>query len=157
MTYKTHGLTGIVLSLLYMLLVGLNDPLPLIVAWFAALIPDLDHPKSWLSRRVPILPKLISSLCKHRGFTHSLLGLFLFTLIFFLITRNYLSIDYTIYFAIGYFSHLLADSLTVSGVNFFYPDKTKYGLRLIKTNSTAELLFSLVLIISIVIIAPMIW
>ncbi|VEB43121.1 Inner membrane protein ydjM [Chromobacterium violaceum] len=39
-----------------------------------SLLPDIDHPKSWLGRRIPFLSRPISYLFGHRGITHSLLA-----------------------------------------------------------------------------------
>lgn len=82
-----------------------------------SLIPDIDHPNSAVSRKVPIVPGIISSLFGHRTFFHSLLfvalvaaGLFSF-------------IPFMLYlgFLIGIVSHLIGDMMTVRGIKLFYP------------------------------------
>ena len=45
----------------------------------ASLLPDIDHPKSEMSQLVPVIGRVF----KHRGFTHSLLGLASICIIFF--------------------------------------------------------------------------
>lgn len=50
-----------------------------------SLIPDLDHRHSELSKKVKPLGVLVSSVCKHRGFTHTGLCCFLVTLVCFLL------------------------------------------------------------------------
>lgn len=46
-----------------------------------SLIPDLDHRHSELSKKVKPLGMVVSSVCKHRGFTHTGLACFAVTLI----------------------------------------------------------------------------
>lgn len=76
----------------------------------------------------------------HRTTTHSLLSL-----IFFCIPLTLISIKVTVYFFIGYFMHLYADSFTKSGVPFLFPfDKNKYGLKLMKTGSSTESVITLI-------------
>jgi len=114
-------------------------------ALLVASLPDADL-------RIPIFGK-------HRGFTHSLLGGFLFAvcllatglLALFLLHANAIPISQEeveigliaiVSSTLGYFSHLLADSLTVAGISFFWPS----GLRIrllprsycIKTGRTSE-------------------
>ena len=46
----------------------------LLGALIGALLPDIDHPKSWLGRRLPLLSLPLSAIFGHRGITHSLLA-----------------------------------------------------------------------------------
>ena len=45
----------------------------------ASLLPDADHPKSWLGRRLGGLSKYLNRRFGHRGFLHSLLVLLILT------------------------------------------------------------------------------
>ena len=65
---------------------------------------------------------------KHRGFTHSLLALVIFTSIAFCFNKQF---GFT--FGCCYLSHLILDSFTKMGVPLFYPSKRYYGAKLIKT------------------------
>ena len=79
---------------------------------------------------------------KHRTITHSLLFLFISSLLFAII-----GLDLSIGYFIGNILHLIADSFTKMGVPFLYPFiKRRYGVRLIKTNGYIEKLFLIVLI-----------
>lgn len=129
---------------------------------FGSLLPDLDHECGTI--RKPYIALLIGAfafyvLCKanitfyyiiplfsivvllifsrqssHRTFTHSLIASLLYTLCILPIT-----IPGSIYFFIGYISHLLADSLTKTGIPFFYPfDESNYGMRVMRVNRIAE-------------------
>lgn len=46
-----------------------------------SLIPDLDHQHSELSKKIKPVGMLVSSVCKHRGFTHTGLCWFIVTLV----------------------------------------------------------------------------
>lgn len=60
----------------------------------------------------------------HRSFTHSFLSMGIVTWITYLAHP-----PYALAMALGYFSHLLADAVTVGGVPFFWPWKKRIGLR----------------------------
>lgn len=137
-----------------------------------SLLPDLDH--KWGTIRQPFIALLslvftgyvlykanitfyyiiplfsiaalliFSAKSPHRTFTHSLLASFLYTLCILPVT-----IPGSIYFFIGYISHLLADSLTRTGIPFFYPfDDSNYGLKVMKVNKLAEkIIFTIGLLI----------
>src|ERR1035437_2397556 len=51
------------------------DPLPLGLAVAGSLLPDIDHPKSWVGKRLRPLSTIIAAILGHRGATHSLLAL----------------------------------------------------------------------------------
>ncbi|GAA0101568.1 metal-dependent hydrolase [Paraclostridium bifermentans] len=50
-------------------------------AALGSLIPDLDHQGSELSKKIKPLGMAVSSVCHHRGFTHTGLAWFMFTLV----------------------------------------------------------------------------
>ena len=60
---------------------------------------------------------------RHRGFTHSLIFLFLISILIY-----YLDKSLVIFALIGVGSHILLDSMTKSGVQLFYPKKKKYRI-----------------------------
>lgn len=79
---------------------------------------------------------------KHRTITHSLLMLFISTLLFALININVGFI-----FGLNYLIHLLLDSCTKMGVPFFYPfNKKYYGPRILKTGDQMDYFISLLAI-----------
>lgn len=77
---------------------------------------------------------------KHRGFTHSALGLFLFMVTIKLLTKEYGYLFEGWGFIVGYFSHLLSDFFTEAGIAIFYPvDDDYYGAPIrFKTGSYTE-------------------
>lgn len=108
------------------------------IAAFMSLIPDIDHAKSTLGRKV----KIISYFTKHRGFFHSLVFGIILTIIGFKLVPTYK-------FAIigGYLSHLILDAFTHQGEQFLWPTKVKLK-GLIKTGGIIEILVFMVLIVS---------
>ncbi|MBA5724065.1 metal-dependent hydrolase [Candidatus Liberibacter sp.] len=101
----------------------------------ACLIPDMDHPKSFLARRLKFISIPTSKIFGHRGFTHSLIAVFMF---FFLLHRNLSSIipaDFMDSMIIGYISHLLADSLTAGGVPLLWPLPWRFRLPILHSQS----------------------
>jgi inner membrane protein len=83
-----------------------------------SLLPDLDSATSFIGKKF----KLVSLFFRHRGMIHSVVFLAGFSIISFLITKNFY---YFLAFAMGYLSHLLLDSMTPSGVAFFWPSKVR--------------------------------
>jgi inner membrane protein len=83
--------------------------------------PDTDTKKSIMGRLFPLW-----LICKHRGFTHSLLGLFIFT---FVIAGIECNIETVVCFAVGYFSHLILDWTTPMGIPWRWPKRKMYSLR----------------------------
>lgn len=83
------------------------------MAALGSLLPDIDHPYSTIGRRIPVADAFKM---QHRGWTHSLLGLGIFTALVAIIDTKL-----AIGLALGYVLHLLADSLTPVGVAWFYP------------------------------------
>jgi inner membrane protein len=92
--------------------------------FLGSLLPDMDHPQSYLGRRTYPLSVLINKSFGHRGFTHSLLSLFLFGIA----TAYWWSVNPLFFGGIylGYLSHLLGDMCTVSGVPLLYPKRKRY-------------------------------
>lgn len=66
-----------------------------------------------------------TGLSHHRGFTHSLLGLLLFSMVVKILAIRYNLIEVYKGFTIGYISHIVADFLTKGGIELFYPCSIK--------------------------------
>lgn len=78
----------------------------------------------------------VYSRTKHRTLSHSLLGLSILILPISLISSTG-----SFYFVLGYISHLVSDSITVSGVPFFYPlSKKTFGFKICKSSGTIDLI-----------------
>lgn len=132
------------------------------------LTPDIDQPTAKLWHDIPtgtLWGKIISPLFGgHRFISHSLVGMVLFGYGFkylLFLSRNTLVIDQDIVwwsFMIGFFSHLIMDTITREGVPWLFPFPIKFGfpplksLR-IKTGGFGEklLVFPCLLLINVVI------
>lgn len=87
-------------------------------AILTCLLPDIDHPKSFLGQRLKWISKPIARAFGHRGFTHSLLAVFALLATFYLkVPESWvIPADALQGMVIGYLSHIAADMLTPAGV-----------------------------------------
>ncbi|MGG3874599.1 metal-dependent hydrolase [Brevibacillus laterosporus] len=100
-----------------------------------SLLPDIDHPKSYIGKKLSKTSRVMSKTLGHRGLTHALpFWLCLFPLGFFMKENVFLGLW------IGYLFHIVGDLLTVAGVPLFYPfSKARIKLPLaFKTGSSVE-------------------
>lgn len=125
MTRKTHIAVGIAATLPLVNIL----PFYILIGILGATMPDWD----------------LKLGIKHRTITHTLLALFLVTIIIMLF-----NFDIGLVFGINYLLHLLLDSCTKTGVPFLYPfNKKYYGLRIIKTGGIEDLFLCLLAILFI--------
>lgn len=150
MTYRTHLLGGAALAAAAMTYVAPQTTLEVGLyygmALVGALLPDLDHPNSWVSRKVGILNYPFRAL-GHRGATHSLLAVLI---VFCVMGGVFGGSVATIGLTLGYLSHLLLDMLNPRGVPLFYPlTKDKYKIAKIRTGEWGEYVVVGLLMISV--------
>jgi inner membrane protein len=158
---KTHMLCGMSFAVGASLVMRQPiNPVWLVLSTVGSLVPDIDHEFSMVSQYSPDMPiigkrlkpfhliaKFMHHTFGHRTITHSLLGLAIWCAITLPLG---IWVDWGWWFAfavLGYTSHLISDSCTISGVMWFYPFiKTHYGSPLLKirTGSGGEKIFSLV-------------
>lgn len=97
----------------------------LIMAAVGSIIPDIDHPKAFVSRAHWMLhgaSHLLNIAVHHRGITHSLAALAAITgMVYYGLPGLGLDAALAVPFAVGYLSHLLADSLNPTGVKWLQP------------------------------------
>ena len=124
-------------------------------AALGAIAPDIDNARSTIGKRAGFVSKGIQHLAGHRTLFHSILGMALVGMLIYLtqymlgLALLRLGLPGTAYalaaglrpgfslasgvgiafaaFFIGYFLHLVADSLTVGGVPWFWPNRTRLG------------------------------
>lgn len=90
----------------------------------------------------------VLAVSSHRSFTHSILGLILFSAIIKLTLIEYGSSPIYKGFIFGYISHLLSDLLTAKGIKLFYPIKTNVVFPLtVKSNGFGEKFIFVLLIL----------
>lgn len=107
-------------------------------AALGALLPDIDHPSSWLGRRLWPISKPISMVLGHRGLTHSLLAVTGGLAVLMLAEPGRGLVRLAEPLALGYLSHLAADALTPAGVPLLWPWKQRFGVGLCPTGGVME-------------------
>lgn len=113
------------------------DPLPLALAGIGSLLPDIDHPQSWVGLRLRMISRPLAAMIGHRGITHSLLAGIACG---FLLRWNGVSRMAVDAVVVGYLSHLAADLLTSGGLRLMWPSRARFAIPLCKTGSLTELI-----------------
>jgi inner membrane protein len=93
-------------------------------AMLGSLLPDIDHPKSFVGRRLWFISVPIASVFGHRGMTHSLLaiGLWVWLMTCGLAWEQ----DMVVAAAVGYLTHLAGDWMTVGGIPLLWPWRRRF-------------------------------
>jgi inner membrane protein len=111
------------------------DPANLVLALVGSLLPDIDHPRSWVGRRTRPVSSAIAATLGHRGITHSVIAIV--ALAWLLLHAGYRWTGIAA-LSVGYLSHLAADMLTPQGLRLLWPMRGTWGLPLCRTGSPAE-------------------
>jgi len=119
MTKKTHLAIGTLVSLPVIASTGIFS----LVGILGSIAPDIDK-------------KLKLNL--HRKFTHSLIAL-----VFTSFVIKMVSTQIALIWFISFSSHLILDSMTKTGIPWFYPLKKRYGLRLFTTGKIFDKLIGI--------------
>ena len=113
------------------------DPAGVAFAMAGSLLPDIDHPGSWIGRRVRPLSDVVSAVLGRRGCTHSMVAVVLCAVAL----RHHGPARVLLCpLAVGYLSHLAADLLTPRGLRLAWPLPQGFAVPLCRTGSPAELL-----------------
>ncbi len=126
---------------------GLPALEPIQLAWAVAgsLLPDIDHPQSWVGRRVRPLSTFIAAILGHRGATHSLLAVGGCA---WLLLHDGYSRAIVAPLMVGYLSHLAGDLVTPRGLRLAWPLKGTWALPLCRSGSPFE---------PLVVVAVLLW
>jgi inner membrane protein len=141
----SHMLLGAATWLLY---ARLEHAVPGALATGAAvagsLLPDIDHPQSFIGRRLRLISRPLSRIIGHRGLTHSLLAL---AGGFWLLLKSaHLNVHVAQALALGYLSHLAGDWLTAAGIPLLWPWRKRFVSPVSFTcGGRAEILLDIVL------------
>jgi inner membrane protein len=111
------------------------DPICLGLVVAGSLLPDIDHPKSWVGRRTRPISTAIASTFSHRGITHSAFAVIALTML--LLHAGYRRTGVSA-LVVGYLSHLAADMLTPQGLRLAWPIRATWGIPLCRTDSGME-------------------
>ena len=117
-------------------------PLTLGTAVIASLAPDIDHPDSWIGRRLFVIAYPLSFIIRHRGVTHSFLVMASLTALGSLYTAptTMMPAPWASAFLVGYGAHLLGDAVTAGGIPLLWPWKRSFALSPgIKTGTLQEI------------------
>lgn len=156
MIWITHILGGVLSYILsYKLgLIPQSDSTLLTLFVFGSLLPDIDHPRSFISNS--FLPFKIASYgvstFGHRTIMHSFLGIGIWYVVFnmlFPLVGIQLTQLQILSILIGYVSHLILDSLTLSGVDWSYPLHILHPRFIIRTGGVLEIGFMGLLLLAI--------
>jgi inner membrane protein len=137
MMAKSHVVIGLAtwIALAPLLHFPPTDPVYLGLAVTGSLLPDVDHPKSWIGRRMRPVSTAIAKMLGHRGATHSALAVC--GLVALLLHEGYRQ-GLVAALALGYLSHLAADMLTPRGLPLAWPLRKTWGIALCRTGSRVE-------------------
>ena len=111
---------------------------------FGALLPDIDNARSKMGRKLGWISREIQHVAGHRTLFHSILGLFLGSLLAiglerlveyllaqrgFVFPAQFIGATHLVFFAVlfGCIMHIAADGLTEGGVPLMWPDHRRYG------------------------------
>lgn len=165
MKYKTHIVGGAALGyVIYnnvdMLSNYVNDSPTFMVATaglvIGSLMPDIDIKTSYMSKKARPVSFFTSKLFKHRGYTHSIVGVTTFSILLFFLMEmlGFSSVTtklFSLSFMIGMISHVLLDLVTWGGVTLFYPYNKRIHLGKLRNDimpySISELIIGIVLVV----------
>ncbi|HHW36814.1 MAG TPA: metal-dependent hydrolase [Bacillales bacterium] len=82
-----------------------------------SLLPDIDHPRSKISNKVPILPSVINLIFSHRSFFHSIVFVALLSLLY----SAPIPGSFVTGLIIGVISHMIGDMMTNKGIKLLFP------------------------------------
>lgn len=145
MRFRTHLAFALFIGLIFIKKFDENF-LFLIIVLIGAILPDIDHPRSWIGMKAGFLSRIFNFIFGHRKWIHSV-----FTLIILSLIVNFLFGEWWKPFFLGYFSHLFIDGLTIQGINFIYPFKQLRLQGFIESGKILdEVLFFILLLLDII-------
>jgi inner membrane protein len=95
-----------------------------LIAAATSVLPDADYPKSWIGHQLGSISEDLHRFFGHRSFLHSFLALVLVTVVLGLPLWwifGHSAVIVAVF--VGYGSHLLADMMTLGGVQLFWPSR----------------------------------
>lgn len=142
--FRTHFAFGLLIGLLSLKFLVVSPKwLFVAIVAVASSFPDIDHPRSRISRLLFPVSWLISWVVSHRGVLHSIFPIIGLYFLFEYLGFNYIGIA----ISIGYLSHLIGDALTYSGIDFLYPVSRFKISGPISTGGLLELIIFVVIVI----------
>ncbi|MGB9791862.1 MAG: metal-dependent hydrolase [Thermacetogeniaceae bacterium] len=134
MLYRTHAAGGFVAGYLATGSIACGA-----VAAVAALIPDVESPKSFLGRKLPGVSHAGSLAFGHRQALHSLLAALGMLAVCFLFSKY---TNFPVAFVraafVGYLSHLVLDTFNPAGVPWLWPLRIRFRIPITQTGGVLE-------------------
>lgn len=120
---KSHMALGLLggLGISYLIHDQLHNNILLPLVILGSVLPDIDEPRSFIGKKLPIISHIISLSFTHRGFTHFFIFPLL-VLLFGCVLYSYHELFAMCCFALsfGIFIHQLGDMLTISGIPYYF-------------------------------------
>lgn len=142
MLYRTHLAAGLCTGFLIAAKTGGDIGPVVLAAAVGSLLPDIDQPRSYIGRRVPVSygAYLVAG---HRGLFHSLAGAVGVALLALVAFQKWVPAYSSLWLSLaaGYLLHLVLDTLNPSGVPWLWPLKLRVSIPLVRTGSVWERLF----------------
>lgn len=156
MLWTTHLAIGLLVYAFFIKLGLLPDnQLTLVLVLLGAILPDIDHPRSFIAQLGywSRTGSRMISWAGHRGVAHTIWAVILvFFIVYLIFPELGLGMNAMLAVTLGYFSHLVADSLTVEGVAWFYPYSSKRASGPVRTGGFLETLIFIASILFIVVL-----
>lgn len=115
--FKTHLIISILIGLLTFEFFEINWLIFILLVVLAGILPDIDIPTSTVGSLVKPLSNFINMLFGHRGIMHSIFVPIMLLLVFVYFNK----FEYGMAILIGYVGHLIADAVSLEGINFLHP------------------------------------
>ena len=132
---RTHLACGVLFSSL-----RFHGPAEVGACLFGSLLPDLDHPRSFIGGRLRPVSGFLYAIAGHRGAFHSLCALLIVVYGLWRLLPN----DVSLALAAGFGLHLALDLLTQKGIPLLWPfSRACLGIGLIRTGGVADRLLGL--------------
>lgn len=144
MLYNTHIAVTYAVTLPFLVSTGSLSVGNIIAVGIGSVLPDIDHPKSFIGNRTRGLSDSVGTIFGHRGLAHSLAGVIFFLFaIRFLLTSFQLPLVWADWLIVGYMAHLIEDSFSKAGVAWLQPvynRRMQFGFKLIyyRTGKVSE-------------------
>ena len=128
MKYQTHLTLTMAVGLPLMAATNEVSALNVCVLGIGSLLPDIDHPSSFLGKRNKIASGITNKTLGHRGGTHSLIGVIITFVICTFIQFHYFAssgANMTFWLLFGFLAHLIEDSFSKDGIHWLWPRKKR--------------------------------
>ncbi|MGP4123246.1 MAG: metal-dependent hydrolase [Sodalis sp. (in: enterobacteria)] len=104
------------------------------------LLPDIDHPKSFLGQRLKWLSIPIAKVFGHRGITHSFVAIAGCSMLLSsgLVLPTIIPIEFIYAMIVGYISHIGADMLTPAGIPLLWPYRRRFCIPILSPSKNPK-------------------